>query len=83
MYGTMIGLQGMDEPEGNHAKFGVSTGTNPYVIFGDMNQQGSLSGPNCSSSQNGRGGLFYVLTDAQLSTSVRRLITGDSAAPAQ
>jgi hypothetical protein len=78
--GKTIGLQGGAKPDGNHAKVGVSTGTHPYVIFGDMNQQGTLSGPNCKSSQNGRGGLFYVVEDAQLSNSVRSLINGDSAA---
>jgi hypothetical protein len=80
--GKTIGLEGLDEPNGNHAKVGVSTGTHSYVIFGDMNQQGSLSGPNCNSSQNGRGGLFYVVDDPQLSSSVRDLVKGDSA-PAQ
>jgi hypothetical protein len=45
----------------NHAKIGVSTpGSVAYVIFGDLNQQGATS-QKCSSSQNGRGGLFYVL----------------------
>jgi hypothetical protein len=44
-----------------------------------MNQQGSLSGPNCKSSQNGRGGLFYVIEDSQLFGSVRNLIKGSTA----
>jgi hypothetical protein len=81
--GKSIGLEGMAEPDGNHAKIGASTGTgsHSYAIFGDMNQQGSLSGPNCNSSQNGRGGLFYVLDDAQLSSSVRDLIKGGVATP--
>ena len=74
-----IGLQGLAAPTGNHAKVGVSTGSHSYAIFGDMNQQGSLSGPNCSSSQNGRGGLFYVIEDAALAKSMRALIKGDSA----
>ncbi len=77
--GTTIGLEGEAEPNGNHAKIGVSTGTHAYTIFGDMNQQGSLSGPKCSSSQNGRGGTFYVLDDGPLFTSVRALIAGDKA----
>jgi hypothetical protein len=77
--GTSFGLQGIPEPEGNHAKIGVSTGTHTYTIFGDMNQQGSLSGPNCKSSQNGRGGLFYVLDQSQIFESVRDLIKGDTA----
>ena len=78
--GKTIGLQGMDEPQGNHAKVGVSTGTHPYVILGDMNQQGSIDG-DCKSSQNGRGGLFYVLDDPKLYASVSGLLKGDSALP--
>jgi hypothetical protein len=74
-----LGLEGMPEPEGNHAKIGVSTGTHSYAIFGDMNQQGSLSGPNCTSSQNGRGGLFYVVEDAPLHDSLQDLIKGTKA----
>ncbi len=78
--GTKIGLTGGASPDHNHAKIGVSlTGTKNYSIFGDMNQQGSLSGPNCASSQNGRGGLFYVVGNAALSKSVKALITGDTA----
>jgi hypothetical protein len=77
--GKSIGLQGGATPEGNHAKIGVSTGTHSYAIFGDENQQGTLSGPNCGSSQNGRGGLFYVVEDATLHDSVRDLIAGQSA----
>jgi len=80
--GVPIGLEGMAEPEGNHAKIGVSTGTHPYTIFGDMNQQGSLSGPNCDSSQNGRGGLFFVVEDDQLHSGIANLIKGGTA-PAQ
>ena len=79
--GTTIGLEGMPEPDGNHAKVGVSTGTHPYAVFGDLNQQGALSG-KCGSSQNGRGGLFYVVEDAPLAKSVRELLKGESA-PAQ
>jgi hypothetical protein len=77
--GKSIGLEGLDAPSGNHAKIGVSTGTHSYAIFGDMNQQGSLSGPNCDSSQNGRGGLFYVVDNSQLFSSVRDLISGAAA----
>ena len=51
----------------------------PYVIFGDMNQQGALSGPNCDSSQNGRGGLFFVLRDPALFQSVQQLLQGQTA----
>jgi hypothetical protein len=76
----VIGLTGGSGPNFNHAKIGVSvSGSNHYSIFGDMNQQGSASGPNCGSSQNGRGGLFYVIDDAKLSDSVTSLIKGSTA----
>lgn len=78
--GTMIGLEGLDDPEGNHAKVGVSTGEHKYAIFGDMNQQGALS-PPCGSSQNGRGGLFYVVDDAPLAASVGKLIASSASLP--
>jgi hypothetical protein len=78
--GKTIGLTGGASPDHNHAKIGVSlSGNNHYSIFGDMNQQGSLSGPNCKSSQNGRGGLFYVVNNADLSKSVNALIAGSTA----
>jgi hypothetical protein len=77
--GKMFGLKGGPGPDFNHAKIGVSTsGTHHYAIFGDMNQQGAISG-NCGSSQNGRGGLFFVIDDAELSNSVKELISGDTA----
>jgi hypothetical protein len=77
--GTAFGLKGVAAPDGNHAKVGVSTsGTHRYTVFGDMNQQGAISG-TCKSSQNGRGGLFFVIDDAELSNSVKDLLTGDSA----
>ena len=64
----------------NHAKIGVSTsGGHNYVIFGDLNQQGTLSPPDCDKSQNGRGGLFFVLDDKTLADSVTDLIDGDTA----
>lgn len=78
--GQEFGLQGGPAPNFNHAKLGVSTSTNEhYAIFGDMNQQGTLSGKNCASSQNGRGGTFYVVSNAQLTTSITSLISGGSA----
>jgi hypothetical protein len=74
-----FGLKGVATPDGNHAKIGVSTsGTHHYAIFGDMNQQGAISG-TCKSSQNGRGGLFFVIDDADLAASVTDLIKGDTA----
>jgi len=78
--GKTLGFDGVGEPDGNHAKIGVSTGQHTYAIFGDLNQQGKLSGPHCDSSQNGRGGLFFVVDDAQLFGSVRDLIQGETAA---
>ncbi len=78
--GTTFGLKGGLGPNFNHAKLGVSTsGSEPYSIFGDMNQQGTASGPNCGSSQNGRGGLFYVVDNPELSKSLGSLISGDTA----
>lgn len=77
--GKAFGLKGIATADGNHAKLGISTsGTHHYSIFGDMNQQGAISG-NCKSSQNGRGGLFFVIDDAELSNSVKDLISGESA----
>lgn len=79
--GKSLGLTGGSGPEFNHAKIGVSTsGTHSYAILGDMNQQGSLSAPKCGSSQDGRGGLFYVVENSALFGSVRDLITGATAA---
>jgi hypothetical protein len=78
--GRTIDLKG---GSGNHAKFGVSLDrTRPYVVFGDLNQQGTLSGPDCAISQNGRGGMFFVIEDRALHSSVSALVAG-STAPAQ
>ncbi len=64
----------------NHAKIGVSASSgHHYVIFGDLNQQGTLSPPDCGKSQNGRGGLFFVLDNKALADSVSDLIDGDTA----
>lgn len=73
-----IGLAGSQ----NHAKIGVSLDpSHPYTIFGDLNQQGRLTG-NCASSQNGRGGLFFILSDPTLYASVNQLIAGKTASTA-
>ena len=72
--GKPIDLRG---GSGNHGKIGVSL-TGRYTIFGDMNQQGALSG-KCASSQNGRGGMFFILEDQALHDSVAALIDGNSA----
>ena len=77
--GKSFGLRGGAGPNFNHAKIGTSTtGDAHYVIFGDMNQQGALA-ENCGSSQNGRGGLFYVVTNDTLFAGVTKLIEGESA----
>jgi hypothetical protein len=76
--GVTMALTGGPKPDGNHAKLGVSSDSGDYVIFGDMNQQGALSG-KCGSSQNGRGGLFFVLRNGSLANSVRALLTGGTA----
>jgi hypothetical protein len=76
--GHTIGLKGGPQPDANHAKIGVSTdGTHTYAIFADLNQQGQLN-RNCKSSQNGRGGLFFVVNDPALHASVSQLIAGAS-----
>lgn len=73
--GQTFGLLGGDNPNGNHAKVAVSTsGTDPYAIFGDMNQEGSYTAGSCTKSQNGRGGTFYVVKNTQLAASVGSLI---------
>jgi deoxyribonuclease II len=78
--GKEIGLTGGLGTNFNHAKLGVSTSANDhYAIFGDMNQQGTISGTNCGSSQNGRGGIFHVVNSQQLSDSLASLIAGDTA----
>ena len=79
--GKEFGLTGGGGPNFNHAKLGVSTASpNHVAIFGDMNQQGdALVAGDCDSSQNGRGGLFYVVDDAGLFNSVKDLIAGSSA----
>lgn len=74
--GKSIGLKGGPAPNSNHAKIGISV-SGSYSIFGDLNQQGALSG-NCKRSQNGRGGLFFVVDNAALHDSMKALIAGDS-----
>ena len=77
--GTSLGLEGGRGENYNHAKIGISTDpSKPVCIFGDMNQQGALSG-DCKISQNGRGGLFYVLENKKLFDSLTSLLKGDTA----
>jgi hypothetical protein len=78
--GTTFNLKGGPQLDSNHAKIGVSMDTShPYVIFGDLNQQGTLSGGNCASSQNGRGGTFYILNNKTLFDDLTKLIVGKTA----
>lgn len=84
--GKSIGLTGGEGTNHNHAKLGVTTdGKTNLCIFGDMNQQGALGpdyaykGQTCSSSQNGRGGLFYVMDNKTLHESLSALIKGNTA----
>ena len=77
--GRAIGLKGGPQPDSNHAKIGVSIdGSHHYAIFADLNQQGRLTG-KCDSSQNGRGGLFFIVDDPALHASLTQLIAGDTA----
>lgn len=82
----VIGLTGGGGPNHNHAKLGISKNrSKPICIFGDENQQGALCanyayhGQKMSSSQNGRGGTFYVLKNQQLFESLTELLSGASA----
>lgn len=76
---TKLGLEGGLGHDYNHAKIGISKDdSKPLCIFGDMNQQGALS-ENCSSSQNGRGGMFFVLENQELFESLTSLLAGESA----
>jgi hypothetical protein len=78
--GKRISLKGGPGNDANHAKIGVSTSVDSdYAIFGDLNQQGTLAGDNCGSSQNGRGGMFFVVKNHELAAGIRALITGDTA----
>ena len=78
--GKEFGLTGGLGTNFNHAKLGVAiSGNEPYSIFGDMNQQGAISGDKCGRSQNGRGGLFYVLDDPGLFNSLGDLLKGETA----
>ena len=78
-----FGLTGGGGPNHNHAKIGVSIDANShYSIFADMNQQGTLSESSahkCSSSQNGRGGLFYIISDKTLFDGITNLLKGETA----
>ncbi len=79
-----IGLAGGKGKAFNHAKIGISTQpAKTLCIFGDLNQQGTLNGAGsadgCASSQNGRGGTFYVLNQPTLFSGLNSLLQGSSA----
>jgi hypothetical protein len=75
-----MGLLGGNNPNGNHAKIGVSLPSGHHLtIFGDMNQDGRLL-TDCDRSQNGRGGLFFVLDNFGLWSSMSALLKGAKAA---
>jgi Deoxyribonuclease II len=75
--GDVLGLKGGQ----NHAKIARSTTRNTtYSIFGDMNQEGALlKSQDCTLSQNGRGGLFFVLEDEIFFESMKTLLKGATA----
>lgn len=73
----VFGLTGGPSPDRNHAKIGVST-LAKYAIFGDLNQEGSLTEP-CTVSQNTRGGMFFVVENPTLSASLGKLMDVDEA----
>ncbi len=85
-HGKNIGLTGGEGLDFNHAKVGVSLlAARPLCLFGDMNQQGTLNGDgqgqdaSCALSQNGRGGMFFVLNNQTLWESLTELLRGESA----
>jgi len=73
--GRSIGLIGGQ----NHAKIGVTTsGDKHYAIFGDLNQQGTINPPKCDRSQNGRGGMFFVVENKDLFDTLSDLVEGET-----
>lgn len=84
--GVTIDVIGDNGRNSNHAKIGISKDVSKTIcIFGDENQQGAYSKgadsatQTCSSSQNGRGGTFYVLNNAGLFQSLTQLFAGRTA----
>ncbi|CAI5737798.1 unnamed protein product [Peronospora destructor] len=70
-------LVGGRVPDGNHAKWGLTTprvgqvnASNAYVTFGDLNMEGFPCSKACSGSQAGRGGSFFSLMHLGLHTSL-------------
>lgn len=87
--GVTFDLLGENGENSNHAKIGISKDTKqPLCIFGDENQQGTVNGGNnpdtgkaqkCNSSQNGRGGTYYVVKNPTLFKSLTQLFAGRTA----
>jgi hypothetical protein len=50
--GKTLGFEGVAEPEGNHAKIGVSTWWRSYIAVGAMDQQGMLPEPYCDNADS-------------------------------
>lgn len=75
--GSPLGFRGISSTSGNHAKIAHSL-TGSTSVFGDMNMQGmySPSDGSCSASQNGRGGLFFLLEDATMHDGIQSLLAG-------
>ncbi|KAG7378658.1 hypothetical protein PHYPSEUDO_009788 [Phytophthora pseudosyringae] len=77
-------LVGGRVPDGNHAKWGLTTPrsggvntSNAYVTFGDLNMEGFPCSKSCNGSQAGRGGSFFSLRQATLHKSLsEKLISG-------
>jgi hypothetical protein len=65
----------------NHGKIGVSIERKALLDLWGHESAGSVTG-SCDSSQNGRGGLFFVVEDKVLTTDLTNLIGGDTAPPA-
>jgi hypothetical protein len=79
-WGGEIGLMGGSFPSGNHAKIAVSLPAGHHLtIFGDMNDDGRLL-TDCKKEQNGRGGMFFVVSDPELWSSISALLAGKTAA---
>ena len=82
--GKNFSLKGRPTNNGNHAKLAHSLSGPKLTIMADMNQQGSLNGnaggdDSCEISQNGRGGLFFVMEDEVLHSGLSELLHGATA----
>ncbi|KAL4133423.1 hypothetical protein PRIC2_003740 [Phytophthora ramorum] len=74
-------LVGGRVPDGNHAKWGLTTPrsgqvntSNAYVTFGDLNMEGFPCSKACNGSQAGRGGSFFSILKPKLHTSLSESI---------